>query len=397
MDILLFLGSGISYASSLPTVDDITDSIFNQQWYKHSNQTFFKGPHPSPYLQKENIVPRIQEFLKIIKNSSDEYLMKRRGTRTTYEDLFYICQQISDNERLEIDNPAIQLYVNKIKNDTQHLCIPLGSSPEKIDLSSLASYSLTFLNCVVHHALYTDKDPMGLSLINGLAKISSRLDIATLNHDLLIEKELANNSIEYVDGFGEQKGDVKWFEHNTYDDQSKRIFLYKLHGSINWYRFRQEIADGDHTYTIDKYGLALKRDNDHCKDEHGIYLTSLGYTPVFLTGTYNKLSAYNFGIIRSIHNKFENRFWKHKLMIMSGYGWNDRGINGRLFEWILSSSDKRLFLLHENPEEKIKNNSKSAMWHRYDDLVQEGKLIPIKKWFSDIRIDELSQKVQEST
>ena len=82
---------------------------------------------------------------------------------------------------------------------------------------------------------------------------------------------------------------------------------------------------------------------------------------------------------------------------MSGYGWNDRGINGRLFEWILSSSDKRLFLLHENPEEKIKNNSKSAMWHRYDDLVNDGRLIPIKKWLSDVTMDELIQIIQDST
>jgi len=112
--------------------------------------------------------------------------------------------------------------------------------------------------------------------------------------------------------------------------------------------------------------------------------------------TYNKLSAYNFGIIRAIHNKFENRFWNHRLMIMSGYGWNDRGINGRLFEWILSSPDKRLILLHREPEEKIKKNSKSAMWHRYDELVKGGRLIPIKKWFSEISIEFIQKIIEEA-
>jgi len=396
MTLLLFLGSGISYKSALPNVNDITNSIFKEKWHKHTAQVFYYGQHPNPYFRKEDISPVLQEFLHIIKEFSDKYIIERRGLESTYEDLFYICQQISDNERIEIDNPVVQPFIHYITEKSKHL-FTTYSSGEIVNLSSLASNSLTFINCVVHHALYSEKDPVGLDLIYELSKLYSKIDIATLNHDLLIERELEKDNIFYIDGFGENKGDVRWFEPSVYNDTSRQVSLFKLHGSINWYSFREEVKINDQYHTTDKYGLALNPDNNHCKNENGTYLTSLNYTPIFLTGTYNKLSAYNFGIIKTIHNKFEEKLWNHKIMIMSGYGWNDRGINGRLFEWLFSSVDKRLFLLHENPEEKIKMNSKSAMWHRYDDLVHDGRLIPIKKWLSDIQIDELIQIIEGET
>jgi hypothetical protein len=397
MKILLFLGSGISYESCLMNVKEITDSIFNEQWHYNSNMTFSHGPHPSLQPQEFDITPRLQEFLKIIKSSTNQYFINRRNIECSYEDLYFICQQIYDNEMNEIDNPAIQPFVDSLREKVKHLCVPLSSSREVINLKSLSSYSLTLINCIVHSALYTDKEPEGLNLLVDLSKCFDLIDIATLNHDLLIEKILLKYNIPYIDGFGEKEGDVKWFKPENFDNPSFKIRLFKLHGSINWYRFRGERKINGKDLTVDDYALALKRDIEHCKNSKGKYLNLISFTPIFITGTYNKLSRYNFGIIRTIHNKFENIFWDHKIMIMSGYGWNDRGINGRLFEWILSSSERRLILLHRDPENEIKENSKSAMWHRYDGLVKDGKLIPVKKWFSEISINEILRIIKEST
>lgn len=104
---------------------------------------------------------------------------------------------------------------------------------------------------------------------------------------------------------------------------------------------------------------------------------------------------YGFGIIAELHRRFNTKLLEHDIMIMSGYGWNDRGINGKIFDWLLSSYDKKLILLHQNPEEDIKKKSKSAMWHRYDPLVKEGRLIPVKKWLSEVSIDEILKIIEK--
>ena len=396
-DILLFLGSGTSYASKLPTVTEVTDSIFEDQWFDNTAATFSRGIHPSEFFQNMNIVPKLKEFLKIIRQHADVYLTERRSVCSNYEDLFYICRQISDNEKYEIDNPAICPYIKKIKAETIHLCGPLGIGKKEIDLDSLASESMIYINCVVHNALYTDEEPKGLNLILELKKIARKFDIATLNHDLLIERILKINKVKYIDGFGKLKGDVRWFEPKLYEKKQKRTHLYKLHGSIDWFGFREAPENSTDGKVIDKYGLAIKRDENHCKNEKGKYLTPLNRTPIFLTGTYNKLMDYNYGIIQDIHNKFNLNIYKHDLIVMSGYGWNDKGINALLFKWLYSSGNRRIYLLHREPEEKIKKNSKSPMWHSFDRLVEEGRLIPIKKWFSEVQVQDLMKVISETT
>lgn len=90
-----------------------------------------------------------------------------------------------------------------------------------------------------------------------------------------------------------------------------------------------------------------------------------------------------------MNTEFDKILTKSHTMIMSGYGWNDRGINGRLFEWLYSDRGNRILLLHEHPEISIKEKSKSAMWHRYDGLIKDNQLILIKKWMSDVSYDEI--------
>jgi hypothetical protein len=72
---------------------------------------------------------------------------------------------------------------------------------------------------------------------------------------------------------------------------------------------------------------------------------------------------------------------------MCGYGWNDKGISGRIFEWLESRLENRLILLHPNPE-KLKH-SKSAMWHKFDQLFASGRLVLIKSWLSNTNYDDI--------
>ena len=386
-NVLLFLGSGISFPSGLPCVKTITNRILNEKWHKHSNLNFYKGEHPNKYFKQLDITPKVQEFLKILKNFTESL---KRKNQTNYEDLFYLCQQIVDNESSEIENPLIIPFLNKLKVELtemeRDILSPIPSdNATTIDLKYLAEEAAALIQCVVWDSLLFDGKPSGLDLIIELKKNIDSVDIVTLNHDILIEKFLQEHNIKFVDGFGEPEGEIRYFNPMLYDTDVE-IKLFKLHGSINWYRFRilqQKVA-------IDKFGLALKNDIDHLKDAKNHPVMNLRERPLFLVGSYNKMFSYNFGIFRTLHCKFDQALYRNKLIIMSGYGWNDRGINGRILEWLYSSYDNKLILLHEKPENLIKQ-SKSALWHRYDELVQTNRLVPITRWFSDVSFSEISE------
>ena len=385
-NILLFLGSGVSFPSGLPDTKTITEKILIEKWHKHTDMNFYEGEHPNEHYRQYDITPKIQKFLIILKEFSDPYFLSRRESETNYEDLFYICQQIEDNEFLEIDNPLIVPFIRKLKFKLIGMNI-FTPTPNIgiIDLKDLSEQSIRLIECVVWHSLYFDGEPIGLDLILELKENIKFIDIATLNHDLLIEKFLLKNNINYVDGFGPPKGQIRYFDPTVYDNDSE-VKLFKLHGSLNWHLFRIS----ENNLTVYKYGLALENDIWHLKNENGHYVDILDSKPLFLTGSYNKLLDYNFGIYRNMQSKFDQALARNKVIIMSGYGWNDRGINGRIFEWLSHSSNNRLILLHERPED-LKRYSRSALWHKYDNSVKTGKLISIKKWLSNVSFSEISE------
>lgn len=388
-NLLLFFGSGISLPSGLPTTTEITNKLLNDEWHDHTDQNFYSGKHPNPFFQESNIVPRLQSFLKILYNSSSQYLRKRERSESNYEDLFYICVQIADDQKWIVDNPTIEPFIDNLNEDVQELLKPLPNKEYfEIDLGYLASRSCDFIQCVVWNVLGKDQEPIGLDLIINLINYEKlkKLDIVTLNHDLLIEKLLDNNKIKYIDGFGELDGEVRWFLPHLYDNSDINISLYKPHGSINWCYFRT--TDETTKVTVDRLGLSINPDFDHCKDSDGYYLTNISYTPSFLTGTYNKLLSYNSGIYKQIHNRFDVSLENHNTIIMSGYGWNDRGINSKLFEWLGSSKNNRIILLHKNPI-SIKEKSKGGLWNRYERLVSNKMIIPIEKWLSDTALEDI--------
>lgn len=386
-NILLFFGSGISYLSGLADTETITRNILREKWHEHTDRNFYSGEHPSEYYRNTDITPRVQKFLSILKEYSDPYFQKRRGNDANYEDLFYLVNQINDNETVEIDNPLLVPFLNQLHDKLVGLEIYPRIPPinVKINIEYLSDRAISLIQNVVWNSLSTSEDPIGLDLIIEIIKNIKTINIATLNHDLLVEKLFEINKIDYCDGFGNPEGQIRYFEPDSYDIE-QNINLYKLHGSLNWYRFREE-KEG---MTIDRYGMALANDHWHLKDAEGHFVDVLDGTPLFLTGSYNKMLDYNFGIYKNIHNKFDNLIPKIKTIIMSGYGWNDRGINGRLFQWLGHSFENKIVLLHERPDD-LKKYSRSALWHRYDGLVQEKRLIPIMKWLSETKFEDIEK------
>jgi hypothetical protein len=201
-----------------------------------------------------------------------------------------------------------------------------------------------------------------------------------LNHDLLLESLLTSatsEGITFCDGFTQRDGEVRFYDDRAFTD-NHRIRLLKPHGSINWYLFRKH----SHDPSTDRHGIPDPGKGPwHAKDKEGHWFDNLGGHPVFLIGA-NKAPRYAAGFFGMQVSWFRRFLGQTQRIVCSGYGWRDHGINDLLFEWLYSSPDHRLVLLHDRKriEADLLNNPGSPWSFRYGELLKSGQLRVIPKW-----------------
>ena len=235
---LLFLGSGVSYDTGLPKVPEITQSVLSGDWRWPLDSYIYSGFAASQDRPDKRIA-RVQEFLRILKSLADEYLKRRGRGATNYEDLFYMARQVEDEATRKVDNPLIEQIVDQLRAKTEVLCLPIKRVDERYSLAKLAEESCELIECAVWRKLTTKTiPPKNLTLLNELASRHEieRCDICTLNHDLLAESQMDIAQVKFEDGFAKPDGDIRWFDPKGYDESDAKARLFKLHGSINWWR-----------------------------------------------------------------------------------------------------------------------------------------------------------------
>jgi hypothetical protein len=206
-----------------------------------------------------------------------------------------------------------------------------------------------------------------------------QLNIVTLNHDTLVEQFLRSKDISYVDGFGPDDGDVRWFDDGIFDAPNARVKILKLHGSIDWYSF---LVDGNA-----KYGSFSGEDPRLAKDSNQKQLLPRFRRPSFLSGI-NKAVGYYSGIYGDIHFRFRQACRECQNMIVSGYGWGDTAINLALDSWLDKHSGNKMIYFDEKIEQ-MKNKS-LIMATGFDSRIQSGQLLPINRYLCDARLEDLN-------
>ena len=214
-----------------------------------------------------------------------------------------------------------------------------------------------------------------MDAISDVARKADTMDVFTLNHERLIERQLMGGGISFVDGFGDRKGDVRIFDNRW---SGERVRVLKLHGSTHWYLFRFNEWD---------QFAAVEANQGYAKDEHGRLLDSLDPKPLFLTGTTVKEQSYGVSLIGEIFSKFRELLSTHRTLICSGYGFTDKGINIRLNQWLRDAEGNRIVVLHQDPEEELPH--KRFWFWRWSDYLRKGKVILVHKWLADCTAADL--------
>jgi len=365
------------------------DIILNAPYHHQGDGLFSPGPHPDRELRVSDLTRRIRRLLRFL-ISHDTRDIKRSGAAfrdtTTYEDIFFLCQQIRDWNIGLSDNSLTTPFMEYIENRAHGLLLGHTVEARMSDLATLGKHCCYFIESVVAETL-NHKYLGGLNLILELANSPEmeQLNIVTLNHDTLVEQFLTANGVEFVDGFGEPDGDVRWSDDSLYDLSGAHVRVFKLHGSINWYSFafsgdlRTAIFLGTSVWTA--------------KDGGGKQFQARTHRPSFLSGI-NKAIRYQQGIYADIHFRFLELLRHSDRILMSGYGWSDAAINLQLDTWLDRFRRNTIILLHERPEEIPQKSL--IMGNSYDLRVRTGQLIRIKRWLCDVSLSDIKTSLLSS-
>lgn len=192
------------------------------------------------------------------------------------------------------------------------------------------------------------------------------LRIFSLNYDRCLE-EIAEEQQIIERGFDPNEHYWDWRRFDTNPGEAK-IFLYKLHGSIDWKRDK-------------KYGNVLKEIDENFDD------------PELIFGTNYKLQyidPYLFYI-------YEFRKWslECKYIIVIGYGFNDEHINGILKQAVENNSKRMVLVVSKSKKDDILKTL--SLSKKENQIITPEESLNAKQFLENLSMKKLSSMIGITT
>ena len=294
--------------------------------FKHDDVVVLLGAGASV----EACIPHSNAMIQEI----EENIRNGEGDWSTYEALYnyvkssiYYAEGIHGrfNEAVNFNIEKLVDTLNEISKRTQHTLFPFVGAwnPALVEVAGkefelVEKFRDAILQVLVSKWLavknYATAAHYYLGLLDLQRSFQHPLRVFSLNYDLCIERSAKRHSRIVELGFGNsEKWDWRLFDHNPQDP--KDIYLYKLHGSMDWTYENEQL-----TYH-DDFGAISK--------------------PAIIFGTSYKLEYRDpFHFLT-----YEFRRWtlESRLIILIGYGFADEHIN-MIIRQALSSDSERIVL-----------------------------------------------------
>jgi hypothetical protein len=361
MKIGFLLGAGVSLPFA-PTTSSLTERLLRgDDVHRHSDGTYFLSKEKYPALDNQESIDRIRSLLDFLKEHADRFFGQRkvRDRRAHYEDLYYSVTQLADAID-DFENPAI----NELLEKAGRLFImpPLSRGPA-FQSEDLFDETRRYMKGIISHsltALQPDQDHLRQIVHAAQDRSFSRVEIFTLNHDLLVERTLENAGIQFSNGFVNCSDDLDSWDRASFARSRIKVRLTKLHGSVDWYPMRFS-PQGPSVVCIPTNG-----DPDHARGPNGRFAELLPDRPVMLVGTFNKMMEYTMGIYADLFCAFRTALWSLDSVIVSGYSFSDKGVNASLVEWTRQNRERRLLIIAPHASDYAQT-ARGAIRHLFSD------------------------------
>lgn len=302
---------------------------------------------------------------------------------TTYEDIYYLAEQIHDSAAAEYENPAILAFLEKLELDVEPIPTELGKADP---VRELATEATKYIKDVVQSCL--SKKPERTDYLKPFKDACldadfGTLDLFTLNHDTLLEDYLCKESIDLTDGF-EQKGDLaRFWNPKILEKPTSRVRLIKLHGSVSWQWY-----DGQED---EIQGLAIRT----VDPEKWLHLNKISHNRAeFLAGTFNKMLTYT---VHHVYLELYLYFWQAlkqiDCLVVCGYGFGDKAINARIVQWKAETDDRRIIVIDPKSEADIMQIARGMITKNWDRWKNEERLIFINKSVEEVTWNEIKDSL----
>ena len=378
---MFLLGSGVSIPGEFPSTAEITAQVYEgQNVIRHTDGRYYLADHPSDFEQNltEPYLSSVQLLLQSIKNLMLKY---KKQEPIDYEILYYFIQQLNAFESDELLNMALYPFMDQVKRCMQ---VPNSESPGFIDVFGEAE---KYIRHTVWRKLsrsVAKHQHLGF-LSEAIKDQNVTINVATLNHDLLIETHLTQKKIDFCDGFGSPINGVRYWG-NRFEDKNN---LLKVHGSINWFSLRPDNGDG----FDEKIGIVLDGDIDHPRSTIGDLMRSMPEKePQILVGTFNKIYEYTESIFSDIYYEFRTLLSRSQCLVVSGYGFRDKGVNAAILEWLYKDRGHKIILIHRDVDKLMRMDARMAFRKAYTGTASRS-FVEIPKFIVDTSWDEIKAKV----
>jgi len=380
--IAFLLGSGVNIPAGMPSTDSITKMVLSGKKIRRLSDGTYRVSISNAInnTQHRPIVQWILQILKLLMREIKSYYNNRAAHKVNYEELYYMVEQISDSISGEYENPAVIHFYDKLLPEIKTII------KENYDINIIFEETKNYIRDIVWNML--KKEPEVTKHLRFLLdayneNTISKIYIFTTNHDTVLENYLESKNIKYIDGFGKKEEGIRYWNPELFNTITHKIFLIKLHGSINWFRLRIE-------------GRKYRKDDiciPCCDIEHRDYINGNERSlsdgrPLILIGTFNKMIHYTRPIYSHIYCLFHNSLRSIEKLIVCGYSFNDKGINNNIIEWVNSKNNNRIIVIHPEPKE-LKESVRGAIKKNWDDWKMKNKIYIIDKKIEDTHWEDI--------
>ena len=394
MKTAILLGAGSSLAAGFPSTKFLSDLILSGNCVeRHSSGSYQPTRNSDPMT---GVVQLTSSMVRRLYTEAKCYFSARGEKQVNYEDLFYLAKQALDEERGEMENPAIRAFVDKLRSDMTPSILAAKASNDASyepyvpgDFKTLIEETCNYISDIVLQRLCREpRSTDHLKIFVEACNSSHVIGIATLCHDTHVERYLRTQGISLADGFSDEQDGVRYWIGNL--SSSDSIPFLKLHGSTDWYRLRPESSE---PCFADKIGIPLD-DGDpwHTQTSEGVLQDPLDGRPLLLIGTFNKVTEYSRGIFQDLHHRFRTILQEADRLCVCGYSFGDKGINSEIIKWYYAECGRRFLIIHPNPNELI-SNARGAIQNKWDKWTEDGSIELISKRLECVDADEVLRAI----